>query len=739
MRKPSRKLSVVSKAIVGLSVCAMALPAMAHIRYLDLNQNLRIRELTAAGITLMGNNVPISDSANWNATYQTAQASTETWGTVTGSYASGTWSTSVRVVNIDSSGWTDGMRTDPNGGANVLGDTHTVNFANFHLSQPAIVSITFTDELGGTGKGLNPSFTLFAGSAVYGAHDDAAVDPKNPTDGGVPPAKIQSSKDDGTVVDSQGITSPYRNTLTNTGVYYGQFNALADYSAGNSTGQWNAVHYLTSVTGTVNPDGTWEGNANSNSLLHYSLPAGDYVIAFGANAQPLSYATGRSAATTSPYGVVTGQAGTLSVSIVATVPLPDDIAGAMKNAKTGSSVAFAGDVNGDAYGDYVIGIPGYDIPATSNSKIIKDAGRAEVISGKTGLVLASINGAAAKDALGTAVAGGADVDGDGFDDVVIGAPFADGALKDVGSVTVLYGGLDDSRTPSVIYGTQAKSLFGSAIALGNTHGDNRAEIIIGAPKADDLRNAENKLIDAGSVAVFSVDGLLDPVQTFYGIAAKAYAGSAVAAGEVDAADGADIIIGAPNENSVSGLKSAGSVTVYNVEDNEINVLKKFGAAANAHFGKAVASGDVTKDGFDDVLVGAPDEYGFGSITLFSGSNGSGLTKKYGATAKTSLGNSVAIGDTNADGFADLIAGAWKDDKAATPKAIKDTGSVSIWSGNGYSLLNTLYGDATSDYFGTAVSVGDIDSNGKSDLIIGIPGKDISATKLIRDGGVVTVR
>ncbi|MBK8287279.1 MAG: FG-GAP repeat protein [Cellvibrionales bacterium] len=47
------------------------------------------------------------------------------------------------------------------------------------------------------------------------------------------------------------------------------------------------------------------------------------------------------------------------------------------NSRTGSSVAFAGDVNGDGYGDYIIGMPGYDIPASPPLKAIKNAGRAK--------------------------------------------------------------------------------------------------------------------------------------------------------------------------------------------------------------------------------------------------------------------------------------------------------------------------------------------------------------------------
>jgi len=219
----------------------------------------------------------------------------------------------------------------------------------------------------------------------------------------------------------------------------------------------------------------------------------------------------------------------------------------------------------------------------------------------------------------------------------------------------------------------------------------------------------------------------------------------VAAGNVDAVAGADIIIGAPHDDDVANQrKGAGSVTVYNIADATTPVIpKQFGTVAKVHLGKSVAAGDVNYDGRDDVIAGAPgDDNGtlkaVGSVTVFSGSNGASLIKKYGATAKASLGKSVAAGDVNGDGFADIIAGAWKDSSPTLPKITKDAGSVSIWSGNGYGLLDTLYGAATKDYWGFAVSTGDINSDGKADLIIGVAGDDIPASKTKKDAGAVKI-
>jgi uncharacterized delta-60 repeat protein len=442
---------------------------------------------------------------------------------------------------------------------------------------------------------------------------------------------------------------------------------------------------------------------------------------------------------------------------------PDDYLSDMKRDKAGTTVVFAGDVNGDRYGDYVIGIPGYNVPAAPPKKIMKNAGRADVISGKDGSVLMFANGVAQNDALGSSVAGNADIDGDGFSDVVVGSPRADNkkdGLKNTGCVVVLFG--PDGLRNHTVCGQLPNSQFGFAISLADANQDGFADILIGSPKEDRSLEGWSDWKNAGSAVLFSGKDYsqITKVSNFL---PGAEAGSSVLLADLDNDGVSEIIVGAPKTywlyssgsgdgsvgvtfSAASGVtRDTGNVSAYYLDGREFWTTE--GGSRGAFLGTSLAAADIDKDGITDVIAGAPGEdYGSlkidaGAVAVLSGENGWEITKIDGAVAKAGLGSSVAAGDVNDDGFADIIAGAAKDDKPDI-KIIKDAGSVSVWSGNGYAQIgSTFYGDVSKDYFGTSVSAGDVNGDGKADLIIGIPGFDLPATpttKIIKDAGAVKV-
>jgi hypothetical protein len=144
----------------------------------------------------------------------------------------------------------------------------------------------------------------------------------------------------------------------------------------------------------------------------------------------------------------------------------------------GSSVSGAGDVNSDGYADVIIG-------AIGNSKFEEEAGCARVYSGRNGHLLRTYYGDAYWDWLGTAVCGVGDVDGDGFDDVAVGSPYANGTGVESGRVFVYSG--KNGQILYTIDGQDPGDVFGSFVeANGDVNADGNLELFIGDRQDGDL-------------------------------------------------------------------------------------------------------------------------------------------------------------------------------------------------------------------------------------------------------------
>lgn len=330
----------------------------------------------------------------------------------------------------------------------------------------------------------------------------------------------------------------------------------------------------------------------------------------------------------------------------------------------GSSVAAAGDVNRDGHGDLAVGAPGCGLV-----QLFHGSNAGPTHSSWT------FRGDQAFDQFGAALASAGDVNGDGFDDLIVGAPAHDGAEIDEGRVYLFLGspaGLGDAPDWTAS-GEQARAAFGAAVAsAGDLDGDGYADIIVGAPGHGNGQDAEGRAY----VFLGSPDGLSSSPDWFGEIdQGGAFFGSAVAgAGDVDGDGHDDMIIGAfacqrPSER-------IGCVYLYlgGPEGPAREPAQRLvGPGGQAEFGRALSGvGDWDGDGLAEIAVGAPIA---GRVFIYSGARG-GLEEKplaiiAGAQAGAMLGASVAGGgDVDGDGCPDLVLGAprwhgaWPDEGSA---------------------------------------------------------------------------
>ncbi|GMU65602.1 MAG: hypothetical protein AMXMBFR36_18760 [Acidobacteriota bacterium] len=413
-------------------------------------------------------------------------------------------------------------------------------------------------------------------------------------------------------------------------------------------------------------------------------------------------------------GVVAGQETSVGLSTVraqqyakgpetSAPPRPDD--------RFAWSLA-AGDFDGDGTDDLANGVPFSDGPFGDE---VEDCGVVAVRYGRLRRGLADaegdivsqllFNGAEAGDEFGTALAA-CDFDGDGFDDLAVGAPGEDlgPALRKAGAVNVFYGSSSGLASPRVqsfdedtagIPGSAAGlDQFGFELACADFDADGHDDLAVGAP---------TKTIDGDifAGAVFVLPG------------------------------------------SAIGLVATSSFAL-----DQDQPLVTGEAEPEDRFGFALATGDFDGDGFDDLAVGVPVEDSNGAFHVFFGSV-SGLSgddtvyrDETGLGGLSELGDAFAAelvaGDFDGDGRADLAIGIPLEDFAAT----MNCGQVNVVYGGpgGFDFGRTQFwaqdnilGAGTSengDDFGWAAAAGDFDGDGRDDLAVGSPGEFVTGP---RDG------
>ncbi len=458
------------------------------------------------------------------------------------------------------------------------------------------------------------------------------------------------------------------------------------------------------------------------------------------------------------------------------------INGIAANDLSGRSVSSAGDVNGDGIDDLIIGATDADPNGSySGQSYVVFGSRSgfapdfvpSALNGSNGF---RINGIATSDFSGGSVSSAGDVNGDGIDDLIVGA--ADGGSS--GQSYVVFGsrsGFGSDLNLSTLNGSNGFRINGIAVgdnsggsvsSAGDVNGDGIDDLIIGAIGADpNGNNSGQSYVVFGSRSSFAPDFNLSALNgsngfRINGIAERDYSGRSVSsAGDVNGDGIDDLIIGAigadPNGDrsgasfvvfvSLRGFGSALNLSTL----NRSNRFLKHVIAEREYSGVSVSSaGDVNGDGIDDLIIGASgadpngdlsgqsyvafgSRSGFGSALNLSTLNGNNGFRLNGIAASDYSGGSVSsAGDVNGDGIDDLIIGAIRADPNGS---YSGQGYVVFGSRSGFapdfnlSALNgsngfRINGIAADDFSGGSVSnAGDVNGDGIDDLIIGAIGAD----------------
>ncbi|MBI4357498.1 MAG: FG-GAP repeat protein, partial [Gammaproteobacteria bacterium] len=445
------------------------------------------------------------------------------------------------------------------------------------------------------------------------------------------------------------------------------------------------------------------------------------------------------------------------------------------------------DINGDGVDDLLLGALQADRAANTNigeayvvfgsSTGFSSSLELSALSGTNGFKL---TGMSATDWTGDSITS-ADVNGDGFAEVIVGAPQT--TTNPGGKVFMVYGqasfsasvdlstlnGTNGVRFDGISAGSNLGGSLGFSSSRVDVNGDGLEDMFLGAPGGDPSAETKGNAAGQAFVVFGKTSAYTHPfdISTLNGTNGFTVNGASgsdvlgkVSSGDINGDGFGDLIVGADGRD-VGANTDAGTVyVIYGKASgfaSSIDLAGAFdgfrveGLSTGDRIGMSVASADINRDGFDDLIIGGPKVdvgangdagkvyviMGSGSLgtsvdlSALNGANGFVVT---GKTTNDEAGFSVSrVGDFNADGFDDFFIGAWQADPDS--KADAGEGYVIYGKSGAYSATLslstfsatdgfTVRGGTAGDLAGSSVSGGgDVNGDGFADLIIGAPGGD----------------